>query len=48
MLKTINYTILKQLKALIKLTSSSAVNFSCAIILGQSKLPEQIKKLRKF
>ncbi len=30
------------------ITASSAVNFSCVLILGQEKLPDEMKKLRRF
>lgn len=40
--------ILNQLKNVIRLTSSSAVNFGCVFVLGQEKIPDDVKKLRKF
>ena len=30
------------------IAASSAVNFSCVLILGQEKLPDEMKKLRRF
>lgn len=44
----IKKNILKQLKKLAKSIASSSVNFSCALFFGQEKIPEEVKKLRKF
>lgn len=30
------------------IAASSAVNFSCVFLVGQEKLPNEVKKLRRF
>lgn len=41
-------SLLNIVKVLGLIAASSAVNFSCVIILGQEKLPNEMKKLRRF
>lgn len=42
----------KKLLNIVKLlglvTASSSVNFACVMVLGQEKLPNEVKKMRRF
>jgi cyclic lactone autoinducer peptide len=40
--------LLNVVKVLGLITASSAVNFSCIFLVGQEKLPNEVKKLRRF